>query len=44
MQEARQFVAVMDAEVYEVQPPGHQVMVAPFIDVNRDRIEIITPA
>jgi hypothetical protein len=37
MQEARQFVAVMDAEVYEV-------MVAPFIDVNRDRIEIITPA
>ena len=44
MQEAKQFVAVMDAEVYEVQPPGHQILVAPFIDVNRDRIEIITPA
>ena len=44
MQEAKQFVAVMDAEVYEVQTAGRQVLVAPFIDVNRDRIEIITPA
>lgn len=43
MQGAKEFVAVMDAEVYEAQVAGRQVLVAPFIDVNRSHIEIITP-
>lgn len=42
MQESKEFVAVMDAEVYESEVAGRQVLVAPFIDVNRSHIEIIT--
>lgn len=42
MHEAKQFVAVMDAEVFEVEMAGRQVLNAPFIDVNRSHIEIIT--
>jgi hypothetical protein len=42
MHEAKQFVAVMDAEVFEVEMAGRQVLTAPFIDVNRSHIEIIT--
>ena len=42
MQEAREFVAVMDAEVFECEVAGRQVLAAPFIDVNRSHIEIIT--
>ena len=42
MQESREFVAVMEAEVHEAQVAGRQVLVAPFIDVNRSHIQIIT--
>ena len=42
MQESREFVAVMDAEIYEATVAGRQVLVAPFIDINRNHIEIIT--
>ncbi len=42
MTEAKDFVAVMDAEVYEAEVAGRQVLVAPFIDVNRSHIEIVT--
>ncbi len=42
MREAREFVAVSDAEVYEAEVAGRQVLTAPFIDVNRAHIEIIT--
>ena len=42
MAEAREFVAVKDAEIYESEVAGRQVLVAPFIDVNRSHIEIIT--
>ena len=42
MQEAKEFVAVMDAEVFESEVAGRQVLSAPFIDVNRNHIEIIT--
>lgn len=42
MHEAKEFVAVKDAEVYESEVAGRQVLVAPFIDVNRNSIEIIT--
>jgi hypothetical protein len=42
MRDAREFVAVMDVEVYEVELAGRQVLAAPFIDVNRSHIQIIT--
>ena len=43
MQESREFVAVMDAEIHESEVAGRQVMVAPFIDVNRNHIQVIAP-
>lgn len=42
MLESREFVAVMDAEVHENQVAGREVLVAPFLDVNRNHIQIIT--
>jgi len=42
MQESREFVAVMDAEIYEAEVAGRQVLIAPFVDVNRNHIQIIT--
>jgi hypothetical protein len=42
MHEAREFLAVIDAEVYEIELGGRQVLTAPFIDVNRGHIQIIT--
>jgi hypothetical protein len=42
MHEAREFLAVMDAEVYEIELGGRQVLSAPFIDVNRSHIQIVT--
>jgi len=41
MQEAKEFVAVTDAEIFDSQV-GRQVLVAPFINVNRAQIEIVT--
>lgn len=43
MQESREFVAVMDAEIHEAEVAGREVMIAPFIDVNRNHIQIIAP-
>ena len=42
MREAPEFLAVSEAEVYESEVAGRQVLNAPFIDVNRAHIEIIT--
>jgi hypothetical protein len=42
MRESREFVAVMDAEVYEAGVAGRQVLIAPFINVNRGHIQIVT--
>ena len=42
MQESKEFVAVMDAEIYEAEVAGRQVLNVPFIDVNRSHIQIIT--
>ena len=39
--EAKGFIAVTDAEVWEVV--GRQVFTSPFINVNRDHIQIIAP-
>jgi len=41
---AKQFIAVSDAEIYEPELGGRQVMTAPFIDVNCDHIEVLAPA
>jgi hypothetical protein len=41
MSEAKGFIAVTDAEVWEVV--GRQVFTAPFVNVNRDHIQIIAP-
>lgn len=43
MAEAREFIAVTSAEVWELQPGGRQVASAPFLNVSRQHIEIILP-
>jgi len=43
MAEAREFIAVTNAEVWELQPGGRQVASAPFLNVSREHIEIILP-
>ena len=43
MAEAREFIAVTNAEVWELQPGGRQVASAPFLSVSREHIEIILP-
>lgn len=42
MRDAKDFVAVLDAEIYEAEVAGRQVLTAPFIDINRDHIQIVT--
>jgi hypothetical protein len=42
MREAKDFVAVVEAEVYEPEVAGRQVLTAPFINVSRDHIQIVT--
>lgn len=41
--EAKSFVAVTDAEVWELSIGGRQVLEAPFIDVSKDHIQIVMP-
>ena len=43
MREARDFIAVTDAEVWDPQVGGRLIMSAPFIDVSRSHIQIVTP-
>ena len=43
MAEARDFIAVTAAEVWELQVGGRQVLSAQFINVSRQHIEIILP-
>ena len=43
MAESREFIAVTNAEVWELQPGGRQVASAPFLNVSRQHIEIIFP-
>lgn len=42
MHESKEFVVVTDAEVYDAEASGRQVLVAPFVDVNRNHIQIVT--
>ena len=43
MTAARDFIAVTDAEVWELQVGGRQVLAAPFLNVSRAHVEIIFP-
>jgi len=39
--EAKSFIAVTDAQVTDHS--GREIMSAPFVNVNRDRVEVIVP-
>ncbi|MEO8204410.1 MAG: hypothetical protein ABI630_11120 [Betaproteobacteria bacterium] len=41
--DAKSFVAVTEAEVWELALGGRQVLAAPFIDVSRDHIQVVMP-
>ena len=43
MAEARGFIAVTDAEVWDLQVGGRQIIAARFLNVSRDHIQVITP-
>lgn len=43
MTEAKDFIALTDAEVWEPTLGGRQVFSAPFLNVQRDHIQIIAP-
>ena len=43
MVEARGFIAVTDAEVWDLQLGGRQIIAARFLNVSRDHIQVITP-
>ena len=42
--QAKQFIAVTEAEVFEPELGGRQVLTAPFVDINRDHVQLIAPA
>ena len=44
MTEAKSFIAVTDAEVYELEVGGRQLLQAPFLNVSRDHIQVIVPS
>ena len=43
MAEAKDFIAVTNAEVYEAVLGGRQVLSAPFINVSRHHVHLVTP-
>ena len=43
MAEAKNFIAVTDAELWELEVGGRQLMAAPFLNVSRDHIQVIVP-
>jgi len=43
MAEAKEFIAVTQAEVWELEVGGRQLMAAPFLNVSRDHIQVIAP-
>jgi len=40
---AKEFIAVTDAEVWELEVGGRQLLAAPFLNVSRDHIQVIAP-
>jgi len=43
MTEAKGFIALTDAEVWELSVGGRQLVAAPFLNVSRDHIQVIVP-
>jgi len=43
MAEARDFIAVTEAEVWELEVGGRQLLAAPFLNVSRGHIQVIAP-
>ena len=41
--EAKGFIAITDAEVWELAVGGRQMIAAKFLNVSRDHIQVITP-
>ena len=41
--EAKSFVAVTEAEVWELSIGGRQILAAPFIDVSKEHIQVVMP-
>ncbi len=40
---AKDFIAVTDAEVWELEIGGRQLIAAPFVNVGREHIQVIAP-
>lgn len=40
---AKEFIAVTDAEVWELEVGGRQLMAAPFLNVSKEHIQVIAP-
>ena len=43
MTEAKEFIAVTQAEVWDPELGGRQIITAPFLNVSREHIQIIAP-
>ncbi len=43
MAEAKEFIAVTHAEVWDPELGGRQIITAPFLNVSREHIQIIVP-
>jgi len=43
MAEAKEFIAVTHAEVWDPELGGRQIITAPFLNVSREHIQIIAP-
>jgi hypothetical protein len=43
MAEAKEFIAVTNAEVWDPELGGRQIIAAPFLNVSREHIQIIAP-
>jgi len=43
MTEAKPFIAVTDAEVWELEVGGRQLLSTPFLNVSREHIQIVAP-
>jgi hypothetical protein len=41
--DSKEFIALTDAEVWELAIGGRQVLAAPFVNVSLDHIQIVTP-
>jgi hypothetical protein len=44
MVDAKSFIAVTEAEVWELEVGGRQLLSVPFIDVSREHIQVVAPA